>query len=40
MKHFSHWNAISQKRTEGLNLSTLESLKVSFKMVADIRLGA
>ena len=24
MKHFSHWNAISQKRKEGLNLSTLE----------------
>ena len=24
MKHFSHWNATSQKRKEELNLSTLE----------------
>ena len=40
MKRCSHWNAISQKRQEDLNLSTLESLKVSFKVVAaNIRLG-
>ena len=40
MKHFSHWNEIPQKRKEGLNVSTLVSLNVSFKVVAaNIRLG-
>ena len=41
MKYFSRWSATPQKRKEGLNLSTWESLKkIGFKVVAaNIQLG-